>query len=182
MRTKLIAPIVTVALSGVLLAGAAGPSNAATAPARTPAAAVTLAAPSATTTPVQIAQNNINGVFTLTNFVNQRGHLVAVGTFTGTVTDAAGTVHQLTNAVVSSAVTTAAANSPTCSILDLTLGPLHLDLLGLVVDLNQVHLTITGQTGPGGNLLGNLLCGIANALSGGQAGGLANLLNRLLGL
>jgi len=29
-----------------------------------------------------------------------------------------------------------------CRILDLTLGPLHLDLLGLVVDLNQVHLTI----------------------------------------
>jgi hypothetical protein len=33
-----------------------------------------------------------------------------------------------------------------CTILNLTLGPLHLDLLGLVVDLNQVHLTITGQT------------------------------------
>ena len=51
---------------------------------------------------------------------------------------------------------------------------------GLVVDLNQVHLTITGETGPG-NLLGNLLCGLANALNGG-GGGLANLLNRLLGL
>jgi hypothetical protein len=61
--------------------------------------------------------------------------------------------------------------------LDLTLGPLHLDLLGLVVDLNKVHLTITGQTGPG-----NLLCGLANTLNGSQAGGLAGLLNRLLGL
>jgi hypothetical protein len=67
-----------------------------------------------------------------------------------------------------------------CTILDLTLGPLHLDLLGLVVDLNRVHLTITAQTGPG-NLLGNLLCGIANALNGG-GGGLAGLLNRLLNL
>jgi hypothetical protein len=64
-----------------------------------------------------------------------------------------------------------------CTILDLTLGPLHLDLLGLVVDLNQVHLTITGQTGPG-----NLLCVLANAQNGSQAGGLAGLLNRLLGL
>ena len=40
------------------------------------------------------------------------------------------------------------------------LGPLHLDLLGFVVDLNQVHLTITGEAG-NGKLLGNLLCGLA---------------------
>jgi hypothetical protein len=51
--------------------------------------------------------------------------------------------------------------TPTCSILDLVLGPLHLDLLGLVVDLNQVHLTITGN--PAGGILGRLLCGLANA-------------------
>jgi hypothetical protein len=51
--------------------------------------------------------------------------------------------------------------TPTCSILDLVLGPLHLDLLGLVVDLNQVHLTITGD--PTGGILGRPLCGLANA-------------------
>jgi len=73
------------------------------------------------------------------------------------------------------------AGAGSCTILDLTLGPLHLDLLGLVIDLNQVHLTITGQRGPG-NLLGNLLCGLADALNGSGAGGLAGLLNRLLGL
>jgi hypothetical protein len=48
----------------------------------------------------------------------------------------------------------------TCTILDLVLGPLHLDLLGLVVDLNRVHLTITGN--PAGGVLGRLLCGVAN--------------------
>jgi hypothetical protein len=48
----------------------------------------------------------------------------------------------------------------TCSILDLVLGPLHLDLLGLVVDLNRVHLSITGN--PAGGVLGRLLCGVAN--------------------
>jgi hypothetical protein len=48
----------------------------------------------------------------------------------------------------------------TCSILDLVLGPLHLDLLGLVVDLNRVHLTITAN--PAGGVLGQLLCGVAN--------------------
>jgi hypothetical protein len=67
----------------------------------------------------------------------------------------------------------------TCHILDLTLGPLHLDLLGLVVDLNQVHLTITAQQGPG-NLLGNLLCAVANLLNGNAAPtALQQLVNQL---
>jgi hypothetical protein len=46
-----------------------------------------------------------------------------------------------------------------CSIVDLLLGPLHLDLLGLIVDLNQIHLQITAD--PNGGILGSLLCSIA---------------------
>jgi len=74
-------------------------------------------------------------------------------------------------------------------VLSLTLGPLHLDLLGLVIDLNQVNLNITAQSGPG-NLLGNLLCAITGLLDnngglGGLLGGLLNqittLLNQVLG-
>jgi hypothetical protein len=65
------------------------------------------------------------------------------------------------------------------------LGPLHLDLLGLNVDLNQVHLNITAQPGPG-NLLGNLLCSVTNLLDNTGGGGLntavQNLLNILNGL
>jgi hypothetical protein len=48
----------------------------------------------------------------------------------------------------------------TCQVLDLVLGPLHLDLLGLVVDLNQVHLTITATRG--GGVLGDLFCALAS--------------------
>ena len=118
---------------------------------------------------------------TITKFVNQNGQLLATGTLTGTVTNTVtGLVTTLTNQAFSVPVTSLASGG-SCTILDLTLGPLHLDLLGLVVDLNQVHLTITGQQGPG-NLLGNLLCGLANALNGSGAGGLAGLLNQLLGL
>src|SRR3954451_2857617 len=47
-----------------------------------------------------------------------------------------------------------------CAILDLVLGPLHLDLLGLVIALNRVHLSITAN--PAGGILGRLLCGVAN--------------------
>ena len=45
-----------------------------------------------------------------------------------------------------------------CQVLDLVLGPLHLNLLGLVVDLNQVHLQITAA--PGEGVLGDLLCSL----------------------
>ena len=47
-----------------------------------------------------------------------------------------------------------------CNIVDLVLGPLHLDLLGLIVDLNQVHLQITAD--PNGGILGSLLCSLTN--------------------
>ncbi len=72
----------------------------------------------------------------------------------------------------------------TCQILNLTLGPLNLNLLGLRVHLNQVHLQITGVTGPG-NLLGNLLCGLANLLNttpAQPASNLSGLLNMVLQL
>ena len=46
-----------------------------------------------------------------------------------------------------------------CSVLDLTLGPIHLDLLGLIVDTNTIHLTITADSE--GGVLGSLLCSLA---------------------
>jgi hypothetical protein len=58
-----------------------------------------------------------------------------------------------------------ATHEGSCEILDLILGPLHLDLLGLVVDLygqtksDPVQVTITGE--PGHGLLGDLLCSLA---------------------
>jgi hypothetical protein len=72
--------------------------------------------------------------------------------------------------------------SASCSILVLDIGAVHLDLLGLVVDLAPVHLNITAQSGSG-NLLGNLLCAVANLLNGPNLGGLftaiTNLLNQI---
>jgi len=123
----------------------------------------------------------VNGVFRITSFtVNQAGQLVANGVLNGTLTNADGTVTNLVDTVVSSVVTNQATGGG-CQVLDLTLGPLNLDLLGLVVNLNQVHLNITAQPGPG-SLLGNLLCGVTHLLDNGNGSGLANLLNRLNGL
>jgi hypothetical protein len=53
-----------------------------------------------------------------------------------------------------------------CEVLNLILGPLHLELLGLVVDLygkekgDPVQVLITGD--PKGGLLGSLLCSLAS--------------------
>ena len=69
-----------------------------------------------------------------------------------------------------------------CGILDLTLGPLDLDLFGLLVFLDTVHLEIEAQPGPG-NLLGNLLCGVAGLLdSNAPTNQIVRRLNQLLGL
>jgi hypothetical protein len=151
-------------------------------------AATASAAPPQTqslTVPITAVQSGgaLNGVFAITNFaLNDAGQLVANGTFNGTLTDAGGTVTNLVNTAVSSVVTPAQ-TSGGCQILDLTLGPLHLDLLGVAVDLNQVHLNITAQPGPG-NLLGNLLCAVTHLLdnTGGGTAGLQNLLRLLNGL
>ena len=49
-----------------------------------------------------------------------------------------------------------------CSILDLALAPIDIDLLGLHVDTSAICLSITAI--PGGGLLGDLLCGLAGGL------------------
>ena len=150
----------------------------------TTATAATAAPPTAgtgLTVPISFAQSGglLNGVFTITSFaVNSAGQLVANGTFTGTAV-----VGGVAQTVTDTPASTPLAVTGSCRILDLTLGPLHLDLLGLVVDLNQVHLTITAQQGPG-NLLGNLLCAIANLLNGSPSPTalqqIVNLLNQIL--
>jgi hypothetical protein len=200
MRKQLAALTITSVLAAAFAFGAAGVANAAPAPATS--SVVTSASHAhqrATVAPVDINQvlpdgSTLAGQFTVTKFVVQNGHVVADGVMNGTLTSAAGVVQQLTNSPGSSVVSTAtngaassaamaqAAAAGSCSILSLQLGPLHLDLLGLVVDLNQVNLDITAVPGAG-NLLGNLLCSVAGLLDGGTGlQGVVNILNNLLGL
>jgi hypothetical protein len=51
-----------------------------------------------------------------------------------------------------------------CSILDLELAPIDLDLLGLHVDTSPICLSITAFEGEG--ILGDLLCGLSGILDG----------------
>jgi len=79
--------------------------------------------------------------------------------------------------------TAAQAQPQSCQVLKLVLGPLHLDLLGLVVDLygkthvNPVVVTINAV--PSQGLLGQLLCGVAGGGGINSLAGLQSLLSSL---
>jgi len=114
------------------------------------------------------------------NFVN--GVLMAGGTLTGTATSAAGAVTQITGQafnVAASLLAPGGGGGVRCNILFLDLGPINLDLLGLVVDLSEVTLDVHAVPGPG-NLLGNLLCGVAGLLDGKGLSGLLSQITAIL--
>jgi hypothetical protein len=171
------------ALATTLALGIAPAAEASAAPSASQGAAHAAAAPRATASStinqVIAGVGTFTGSFTPTGFSNQNGTLAVTGVVSGTLTTLAGTVIPVTQTVTTTVQSATTAGS--CDILNLVLGPLHLNVLGLVVDLNQVVLNITGQTGPG-NLLGNLLCAVAGLLDGNGINGLVAILNHLLGL
>lgn len=122
---------------------------------------------------------NFTGTFDLTRFVVRNGQVAAIGTLTGTVTNAAG---QTVGAVLQTITLSLININATCDILHLELGPIDLNLLGLVVHVDKIVVDIDAQSGPG-NLLGNLLCAVANLLNAnGPVSQLVNLLNQILAL
>ncbi|CAN7344882.1 ABC transporter substrate-binding protein [Terrabacter sp. LjRoot27] len=181
LTTKLCAAGATLATTAAL--GLVPAAAASAAPSSAPSAAQAASTPRTTATStinqVIAGVGTFAGSFTPTAFTNQNGQLAVTGVVTGTLTTLTGAVVPVTQTVTTTVAGATAAGS--CDILNLVLGPLHLDVLGLVVDLNQVVLNITGATGAG-NLLGNLLCAITGLLDGSGVNGLATLLNRLLGL
>jgi hypothetical protein len=108
----------------------------------------------------------VDGVLTLTGTL--------IGTATNTVTGATEAVNQTVSAAI-----TPGGSAARCDILFLDLGPINLDLLGLVVDLSAIQLDIHAVPGAG-NLLGNLLCAVAGLLDGPNP--IGNALSQLLGL
>jgi hypothetical protein len=106
------------------------------------------------------------GALSIANFaVNQAGQLVANGTLTmpnGTTQP----VQALATLTQSPATATLALPTQTVvPILHLDIQPINLDLLGLQVKTSEIKLDVNAVPGPG-NLLGNLLAGVANLLNG----------------
>jgi len=172
MKAKALMLMVVVALMGALVMA---PMRAEAAPPTTSGISVPLTSLVGT---VVNGSTITSSVLNITSFANQGGALTAIGTVTTTLADATGAIQTVTQSVAVPVDLLASAAS--CQILDLVLGPINLDLLGLVVTTNQIHLNISAVPGAG-NLLGNLLCAVTHLLdSGGPVSGLVGLLNNIL--
>ena len=174
MKLRMASLAVGVLVAAVMLVAPAG-AGAQTSPTATSFKSIPVSG-------VATNHKRFTGTYTVRYFTTKGGKTYAVGKLTGRI----GRRH-VSKPNVMMPVTmggSSAQSSVTCPILNLTLGPLDLNLLGLRVQLNQVHLQITAIQGPG-NLLGNLLCGVANLLNTNPAtpaDQLTGLLNILLQL
>lgn len=176
----LTAGALTVGIAG----SAIGPGVASASQSRAVTAAVHANATTGSKLPVSVPAtlNGVSGTLsgTVPKFSHSSGSVLADLSFTR-FTSNSGKVTRLSQAITRSLPVTNAATKNVCKILNLTLGPLHLNLLGLVVNLNRVHLTITAVRAPG-NLLGNLLCAVAHLLdSPAPVAKKASLLNDVVG-
>jgi hypothetical protein len=109
---------------------------------------------------------HFRGTYAIDRFRVSSGRLVAVGTLRGRLGQRRVVKRGVKMPAALSKGLTAAQLPPiqnACEILDLVLGPIRLDLLGLVVRTNRINLRIDAVPGPG-NLLGNLLCAITGLL------------------
>jgi hypothetical protein len=100
--------------------------------------------------------------FVINRFVRQGKRIVAKGAVIGqhaSATTAPAVVRKPFTAAIAAKRGTYASAERICDVLTLNLGPLHLELLGLVIDLSRVVLTIKADSN--GGLLGSLFCGIA---------------------
>jgi hypothetical protein len=152
MHTLRMAALAAVTTCALMLAGA-GAANAATTAKFAHKVAVT-------------GTKGFKGKFTINRFVTRHGKAYAVGRLVGKAHGKRIARNVRIPAKLGNGAS--AAQLPplpnSCRILNLVLGPINLNLLGLVVRTNQINLRIDAQRGPG-NLLGNLLCGITGILN-----------------
>jgi hypothetical protein len=153
MHTLRVAALAAMTACALMLAGAGAASAA-----QTPAKFARKVAVTGT--------HGFKGTFKINRFVTRHGKVYAVGRLTGKAHGKRVSKNVRIPARMSNGA--AAAQLPpipgACQILNLQLGPINLNLLGLVVRTNRINLRIDAVPGAG-NLLGNLLCGITNLLN-----------------
>jgi hypothetical protein len=125
---------------------------------------------------------SFSGQYTVTGFKTSGGKTFAVGDLTGRVNGKRVTKDDVAMPVTLGSSSNARAAQAACPVLNLQLGPIDLNLLGLRVQLGgigpngqptlPIGLRITAIPGSG-NLLGNLLCNVAGLLNPPQSGTLS---------
>jgi len=112
-------------------------------------------------------------------FAVENGQVVATGLLEGDVLNRGGNVITSISREVTLPLTDLVANPApgVCQVLNLSLGPIDLNLLGLVLHVDEINLDLTAN--PAGGILGELLCDLAGGLDLGDF--LGDLLGGLLG-
>lgn len=118
-----------------------------------------------------------DGILTIRNFTPSQQQLFAVGTLS--FTDPAGISRHVPVRLPVEDIRTQQENG-TCLILFLDLGAIHLEVLGLNIDISQIVIEIVAD--PTEGIVGSLLCAIANLFDLGDLQGVARLLRELLDL
>jgi hypothetical protein len=175
MSRKLFAAVITLAAVVTLAFAAVATAT---------SSATTQAQPNPTTAGTVTQVGAVNVQLQVKRFVKRNGRLYAVGTAIGRFNPTGASPqfnvagvdrHAFVVRVKKLRQLTSAQRI--CPILDLRLGPLDLNLLGLMVHLDQVHLTITADSN--GGLLGSLLCSLSGRSPLGlQAARLTRAANR----
>ena len=156
-KSRMVLAAAVAALS-VMLIGGAGP-----------AAAQTSTTPLTKTVKMTGTAKNgkkFNGTYTIKRFTHRGSKLYAVGTLKGRLKGRRVTKNNVRIPASLARPASAAQIPPTpnaCQILNLTLQPIDLNLLGLRLRTSRIDLRLEGVPGAG-NLLGNLLCGITGIL------------------
>ena len=175
IRTVALATLMVCAVS----LGAAGTASAAQQPAETPL----------TRTVNVTGTKGFKGTFAIDRFATRNGKMIAIGTLKGTVRKNGKTKRikprtvRMPASVAGTASGAKASQFPpipgACTILNLSIAPINLNLLGLSVRTNQIDLRIDAVPGAG-NLLGNLLCAVTGLLNPtGALGPLTGAINQL---
>jgi len=108
--------------------------------------------------------NTFEGALDVNRLRLEGDTLSIVGRLTGEIRDAGGALVRNVSRAVEVPVDISQVGM-VCDILLLELGPIDLDLLGLIVNVSPIEINIDAQPGPG-NLLGNLLCAVVGLLDG----------------
>ena len=173
MHKLRLAAVAAMASCAVMLVGAGSAS-----------AAQTPEAVDFTKTVALTGTKGFEGTYTINRFASRGGKLVSIGTVRGTLRKNGKTRSVTRRNVTMPASLTGAGPSTgasatqlppipgACQVLNLVIGPIDLNLLGLRIRTNQINVRIDAVPGAG-NLLGNLLCAITNLLNPG--GGLGQL-------
>jgi len=151
--TKRLSAVATAAVLGLSLVFAPAGANAAANNGRSPRA------------------STVNLIPTVTGLIVTNGQILASGNVSAIVRGVTNTV-PFSGVPVTLALAADQSTAGTCPVLNLSLAPINLDLLGLVVTTSPICLDITAQSG--GGLLGDLLCNVGNLLNNG--GSVSNIL------